>query len=764
VLVALACAACVRSGEVVCSDGRLCPPGFTCDDDNQRCLSQEQVAACNGLAEGADCSFGGAPGACRMGACEALVCGDGVRSVGEACDGSDFGGADCTAAGFYNPDGLACSSFCTFDVASCTGFCGDNTINGDELCDGVSPPGTCFDLGFDAGPLACAQSCGLSFSSCARFGWVPELVGVPNTLGMAGSSTSDIWVIGQDLAGVGSIAHYDGSGWTRQSTSSMDLLLAVAAISTTDAWIARTGATLMQPNRPLHYDGSSWSTVAGAPSAQYTDVWAASSNAVYFATRDLGVQWWNGTTWQALGTLAGPVLRLDGSSPSDIWAATGDGTLHRWNGTMWNALDVPVAVRHIDVRTPTSVWVAGASTVATAAAVAHWNGTSFTTYTNPSLSSDAFSAIVAVSDNDVWVAGPLGQAHHFDGQRWVDSFSRVTTDLTANLVELMHIDNIVFGAAFNGFIHRYRGQMIARLQTGSAVGLISLWSASPNDTFATDLRGGVHRYDGMTWTRTLVDSTMGTMSGIWGSGPSDVWATGVGGRVFHWDGNAWSLATTLGVQLPVIWGTGPSDVWFLGAGAYHYDGSMFTSLTAGVSGILGASGSGPNDVWAIAPASTTSTNVLRWNGTMWTNTVMQHDMHAIVVVANDVFITADTNHVLHYDGMTWTDTTLPVATKLDRLAASARDDVIAASTTEAVHFDGTQWTPLRAGSEGNGTLRALTAAPAHIDFLFTGVGINTVRRIVRTRFWNCRAMEQGCTDGVDDDCDGAADALDSDCP
>lgn len=131
---------CVQSEEVHCADGRLCPPGYTCDDAHMRCLSADQVAACAGRDEGADCTIAGAPGGCRSGACEPLVCGDGVKSLNEACDGEDLGGATCKDAGFYDDAGLACTSFCTFDTNACTGFCGDAMVNGQELCDGAAPP------------------------------------------------------------------------------------------------------------------------------------------------------------------------------------------------------------------------------------------------------------------------------------------------------------------------------------------------------------------------------------------------------------------------------------------------------------------------------------------------------------------------------------------------------------------------------------------------------------------------------------------------
>jgi len=766
----LLCTSCVQSDEVHCADGRLCPPGYTCDNDQHRCVSPEQLAACDGQADGAPCTFGGAMGACQMGKCEPLICGDGTRSFGEACDGADLGDADCTTAGFYEPDGLACTSFCTFDVTACSGFCGDNKINGDELCDGAAPGGTCFDLGFDAGAVSCAAGCGYSFASCGRFGWLPEPVGMAQVTGFAGTGTGDLWAIGQDLTGTAMIAHYDGSAWTRESAGSMDLLTAVEAITPTDVWIATEGVGVGVKSRPRHFDGAQWSVVASAPLAEYTDVWAASSTAVYFATRDAGVQWWNGSTWQQLGTTPQPLVAIDGSSANDIWAVQADGTLLRWNGTMWQAINAPVLVRHLDVRSATSVWLVGPNPGMTAATVAHFDGTMFTTYSDSSTSSDVYTSVLAIADNDVWVAGPLGLVRHYDGHDWIDSVSRVTTDSTTSFVEMKRFGDVVIGAAFNGFVHRYRGQYVGRNQLPTNVALVSLWSSGPNDTFVGDQRSSVYRYDGSDWTRYTLDTTTITSFGaLWGSGPNDVWVVGSGtggsGKVYRWNGNAWNPATTIGTGVNVIWGTGPTDVWFFGTSVTHYNGSSYVPVTTGVGNVSAASASGPNDIWLVSQESATSTKLAHWNGNAWSVTTLPHDIRAIIALApNDVFATADNNHILHYDGAAWSDTIVTVASRLEYIAASARDDIIAASTSEAVHFDGTTWTPFRIPFESpTSVVRAVTIAPAFIDILYSGVTGQVVRRVTRTRFWNCRASETGCNDGVDDDCDGDVDIRDTNC-
>ena len=70
-----------------------------------------------------------------LGTGSGTICGDGVREGTEACDGSDFGGNDCTDFGF--DDGtLDCTGICTIDTNGCYNYvCGNGVIEGTEVCD-----------------------------------------------------------------------------------------------------------------------------------------------------------------------------------------------------------------------------------------------------------------------------------------------------------------------------------------------------------------------------------------------------------------------------------------------------------------------------------------------------------------------------------------------------------------------------------------------------------------------------------------------------
>jgi len=97
------------------------------------------------------------------------TCGNGVREPGEACDGSDIGGATCSSQGCSGGT-PTCTPTCTLSYASCTGctLCGNNVRDAGEVCDGSDLGGqTCQTQGFSGGTLACLANCtGFNTAGC----------------------------------------------------------------------------------------------------------------------------------------------------------------------------------------------------------------------------------------------------------------------------------------------------------------------------------------------------------------------------------------------------------------------------------------------------------------------------------------------------------------------------------------------------------------------------------------------------------------------
>ena len=100
------------------------------------------------------------------------VCGDGVAEGNEVCDGADLQGQTCVDFG-YNGGNLACTGACMYDTSNCVGdpdpFCGDGNVDPGEACDGGNLNGQdCTDFGFDMGNLACTGQCQFDTSGCSN--------------------------------------------------------------------------------------------------------------------------------------------------------------------------------------------------------------------------------------------------------------------------------------------------------------------------------------------------------------------------------------------------------------------------------------------------------------------------------------------------------------------------------------------------------------------------------------------------------------------
>jgi len=211
------CAACdpdqeCKDGACVCT-AESCPDGC-CHQGNQSCVAPPNPSYCGlGGAPCVDCAETLDPDAiCEAGACalpgdevccsetgycqykdaddcdagggavmegvsscdpDPCGCGNGVKGIGEECDGDDFGDDSCQAHGFDFGD-LACTDGCAVDTEFCYELCGDGEKNwDDEECDGADlGENDCTTVpgGFEDGELGCTEGCQFDTSGCWKCG------------------------------------------------------------------------------------------------------------------------------------------------------------------------------------------------------------------------------------------------------------------------------------------------------------------------------------------------------------------------------------------------------------------------------------------------------------------------------------------------------------------------------------------------------------------------------------------------------------------
>jgi hypothetical protein len=238
---------------------------------------------------------------------------------------------------------------------------------------------------------------GVAWRSVPRTG----LSGENTLLGVKAVSATDVWVVGDHVAGIGAYdtlaAHWNGTTWTREPTPNgnpggFNHLYGVAAAGGT-VWAV---GTYVDPNSSinrrkliLQRTGGSW-RVSPAPTV------AAYENLAAVDATGSADAWAVGSADSDIQSLSAPLVPL---------------TL-RWNGTRWVSMSVPAtgstALAGVDARTPSDVWAVGSSRIGndTQPYAAHFDGTSWRHVATPTLAGGGeLSDVVALSPSNVVAVG-----------------------------------------------------------------------------------------------------------------------------------------------------------------------------------------------------------------------------------------------------------------------------------------------------------------------------------------------------------------------
>ena len=231
-----------------------------------------------------------------------------------------------------------------------------------------------------------------------------------------------------------------------------DLLNAIAAVSSSDAWAVGFTDISGSPSQQLieHFDGAQWSIVAppgslynayltGVSAFASNDVWAVGS--VYgrhTLPRPLNIHW-DGSAWTVIPGPANPPHRfVDISAVSanptrsdDVWAVgsywNADFDLpvasfaEHWDGTSWKASgNVPgVQLYGVSTLSDGEAWAVGSNTCARGCQdtpiIVHWDGTRWNV-SNGAFQHGILNSVSAQSAHDVWAIGPV--IERYDGHKW----------------------------------------------------------------------------------------------------------------------------------------------------------------------------------------------------------------------------------------------------------------------------------------------------------------------------------------------------------
>jgi hypothetical protein len=234
----------------------------------------------------------------------------------------------------------------------------------------------------------------------------------------------------------------------------------VAAAAENDAWAVGTvyADNTFTKSRTLieHWDGTRWSVVKSpntsasinileaVAAVSANDVWAAGIGITGFSTTPL-IEHWNGIAWSIVtnpGTTVGGLAGVAVVAANDAWAVgtglTGDEdstlTLH-WNGAAWSLVPSPNVGPEVDnglagvtAIASDDVWAVGTqqptSLTNPHTLTLHWDGTVWTIVPSANTSQTSANhllAAAAVASDDVWATGFTGSialAEHWDGNSW----------------------------------------------------------------------------------------------------------------------------------------------------------------------------------------------------------------------------------------------------------------------------------------------------------------------------------------------------------
>jgi len=471
-----------------------------------------------------------------------------------------------------------------------------------------------------------------------------------------GTSASDVWAVGA----VGTIAHWDGARWSSVSSgteidlsdlwgSGPDDVWAVGSFDEVQYAINGPNGINDTPGFALHWDGTSWSTVDVGTDANLSGVWGSGRDDVWTigtphkvdGTEAVNVVMrWDGERWSQFAQLDGGLGFLTGiwGSGPDDVRVYGERYMRRFDGRSWVPDDL-----------------------GTIGSVSRLSGT---------------------GPNDVWAVGnSLGaefvDVYHFDGQSWVKA-------------------------------------------TDDEPQLDGVWAAAPGVAWAVGQWGHMLRWDGHAWAAAEKDLTEGSrtfpggLEAVWGSAADDVWAVGLNATL-HWDGKTWASEPGPSGSVYALWGTSANDLWGIGAtdghsrAIFHWDRIAWTTFvsdgTADSPGSLtGIWGSGPNDVWAVGHLRySTKALLYHWDGTSWSvdDTMTGYPGYLWGSGPNDVWA-AGLGGVMHFDGATWSNTTIDQTKDFGPIwGASASDVWLAArspdpavTSTEVLRWNGSAWSPV----------------------------------------------------------------------
>ncbi len=646
--------------------------------------------------------------------CRVERCGNGRFDVNESCDcgDADVAEADRPAGcrGANSDTSGPCSSACALN-------CGDGIANSDELCDGAPPKlETCLDFGYDAGHLACTDFCTIDLADCLPFGWRPELGGGKNWTDVA-----RIGATGFAVADDGTGARLVDGNW-EPTTAAAVALLSVAAVSETEAWAVGNEGSVVHytgqvdgwgPTEVIGPNFLSWEAVFAVAAA---DVWMAGADRVYH---------YNGQDWAEEFSAANASFHdLWVGSGIDIWVV-GNGLIgglaYHYDGDSWTPHDLssytPNAVA-VQARSPTEVWVLGGG-----GEVLIWDGDEWK-LDQPA--GDAALSDLYLTADEAFIVGDFGLILHQDAFGW----TRLDSGTQTRLYAVHGTSPLDVTAAGASTLRRWSGTGWA-MPESTGTDLYDVKAASPTGpVYAVgDLSQVLQLDDQGSWINLAAPPNTWWLEEIWPDPDGVLWGAGMGNpaAVVRLVDDVWEdQPVAAGQGMRAAWGDG-DYVYVGGEGGtvfrWELNTWLFREPIVSTSTILDLWGNS-FDLWGVGDKI-----IVHFDGQDWSEEVTPEYVFTVWGDGAGVVRIAGTDGIIRRrEGDAWVDEYAAPA-PLGALAGSSPTDLFGAGATGTVVWnDGQGWAPVRSGEVAD--LLGLWVTPRAIFFVGTG---GTILRLVRSQ-------------------------------
>ncbi len=424
-------ASCINSrltpcGNVVCSHTQVCAA-------DQRCVTPDQLVACELIADGERCTYSNTPGFCHNGACVENLsrCGDGVPQLSrdELCD--------CGSPELLAAPAVGCAGFNSNEPgATCRLNC-DDAGCGDAIRD---PSEQCDDGNTRSGD-GCRSDCQGRFTKMQTP--TASIIG-----DIAISGPDEAWASGA-LAGVAELLRYRGGTWAFVAMPPTFRLTDVGVLGG-DVYVfgdESVGPALYR------IDGTTWVPLVPPPGARARQIWGTSRTDLWAIVCDptfgsCSLTRFNGQQWSPVGGICslgvGPFVSSSviGTSPTDVYVVEAPVGLCHFDGVTWTRVSGGRVESMAQVSSTEIATLIGSPT-----SVIRWtNGVVSATHQPP-----GFTRAVAGAAGEILVVGGQGVVLSLVGTEWTHLVSPTELELVA--IEMTSPTNVFIVGVSGTILH-----------------------------------------------------------------------------------------------------------------------------------------------------------------------------------------------------------------------------------------------------------------------------------------------------------------------